>query len=165
MRLQRFLAPSLLLLALAGAAAATAVTADDSGTPSGTRKLLAVSGSTRLAYSTDAARMAVIWVNPADFEILGGSQAPKFTGSKVSSGIIRWAKTDKHSLAEPLGFQETAVLTTGDAKRAISRTKYTGESAPTYPDIVNKNIKVRGEEGDVCEVRLRALVCAGSNGT
>jgi hypothetical protein len=129
----------LLLVALLDGAFASADNSDAGVSTS--RKLLAP--TTRLTYSSDAARMAAIWVNPADFEILGGARAPKFTGSAISSAIIQWASTESHSLARPLGYQESAVLTTGDAMRAISKAKYTGERAPTHPDITNKNIRVR----------------------
>ncbi len=134
---------------------ATGTAAADAGEAIG-RKLLQGPTTTRIQYSSDAARMAAIWVNPNDFEILGGAQAPKFTGSAVSSGIIQWARTDTHSMAQPLMYTESAVITTGDARRAISKAKYTGESAPTYPDITNKHIKACGAVATavVCLTRL-----------
>jgi hypothetical protein len=132
----------LLLFLAAGVATSTAADTVPGGAGGGSgRKLLQGPTTTRIQYSSDAARMAAIWVNPNDFEILGGAQAPKFTGSAVAAGVIQWARTDTHSMAQPLMYAESAVITTGDARRAISKAKYTGESAPTYPDITNKNIK------------------------
>jgi hypothetical protein len=132
--------PATLLATLLLALACGSNVAADSG-----RKLMApATTTTTIKYSSDAARMAAIWIDPTHFTLLGGDKAPKFTGSKVSSGIIQWSKTDTHSMAEPMMRKETAVLTTGDAKWAISKAKYKGEKAPKYPDITNKHIKACG---------------------
>jgi hypothetical protein len=114
---------------------------------------VAVSAATTITYTRNAAELAKIWVNTTEFEILGGAKAPKFTGSSVSAGIIRWDPTDTHFIRRTAVRVSdrrdrnlvSAVLSTGDVKWAISKTPYKGgDKKPSYPDIVNSNIKVCG---------------------
>ncbi len=98
---------------------------------------------TTITYTRDAAALAAIWMDHNLFElILGGAKAPKFTGSAVSAGLITWAPSDDHHMKSRSG-PMTAVLSTGNVSWAISKTPYKGGDAkPSYPDIVNSNIKV-----------------------
>ncbi len=98
---------------------------------------------TTITYTRDAAALAAIWVDHNDFElILGGAKAPKFTGSAVSAGLITWAPSDDHHM-HLKGETTTAVLSTGDVKWAISKVAYKGgDKKPSFPDIVNSNIRV-----------------------
>jgi hypothetical protein len=102
---------------------------------------------TTITYTRSATDLANIWVDQKVFEVLGGSKAPKFTGSAVSCGIIRWDATDNHVM-NPTKWDNgpiSAVLTTGDAAWAISKVPYKGgDVKPSYPDIVNSNIRVGG---------------------
>jgi hypothetical protein len=100
---------------------------------------------TTIKYTRNATELVNIWVDKRVFEVLGGSKAPKFTGSKVSCGLIRWDAADDHVMNPSAWSKDpiTAVLTTGDAKWAISKVPYKGgDVKPSYPDIVNSNIKV-----------------------
>jgi hypothetical protein len=93
---------------------------------------------TTITYTRDAAKLVNLWVDNSQFVVLGGSKAPKFTGSAVSSAIIHWDPDYGHYMAG-----SAAVLTTGDAKWAISKVPYKGgDVKPSYPNIVNSNIKV-----------------------
>jgi hypothetical protein len=123
----------LLALGILVAAAATSATA-----------------KTTIKYTRNATELVNIWVKPLAFEVLGGSKAPKFTGSAVSCGIIRWDATDPHVM-NPTKWGKgpiSAVLTTGDAAWAISKVPYKGgDVKPSYPDIINSNIKVSCRTG------------------
>ncbi len=92
-----------------------------------------------------------------EFEILGGTKAPKFTGSSVSAGIIRWDATDDHFIRRTANAPTpvSAVFSTGDVKWAIRKTPYSGgDVAPSYPNITNSNIRVSyhggAEHGRAC---------------
>jgi hypothetical protein len=108
----------------------------------------AVSAATTITYTRDAAKLANLWVDQYRFEvILGGSKAPKLTGSDVSAGIITWDEYDTHHMRKNT-VPYTAVLSTGDVRWAISQVKYNGgDKVPTYPNIVNSNISVSGTAG------------------
>jgi hypothetical protein len=108
--------------------------------------LSATDAATTITYTRDALQLAKIWVDSKRWQILGGTKAPKFTGSSVSAGIIRWDPTDDHHMRVRYtrGVNVSVVLSTGDAKWAISKTPYKGgDKDPSYPNIVNSNIPVR----------------------
>jgi hypothetical protein len=101
--------------------------------------------ATTFEYTRDAAKIVDIWVDHTVFEVLGGSKAPKLSGPAISAGILRWGKNDNSTMHSPDGELITvaAVLSTGDAKLSLSKTRYKGEDkVPSYPDVVNSNIKV-----------------------
>lgn len=104
-----------------------------------------VGAKTTFTYTRDASKLVNVWVDHAAFEVLGGKKAPKFTGSAVSGGIIKWDPSDEHHMhARPQQNSPiSAVISTGDAKLAISKVPYTGgDKKPSYPDIVNSNVQV-----------------------
>jgi hypothetical protein len=100
---------------------------------------------TTITYTRNAADLVKVWVDSRYYDVLGGSKAPKFTGSAVSSAIIRWAAKDNHHMRPTWGPNNiSAVMTTGDAKWAISKVPYKGgDVKPSYPNIINSHIKVR----------------------
>ncbi len=103
--------------------------------------------NTTIQNTRSATDLANIWVDQKVFEVLGGSMAPKFTGSAVSCGLIRWDAADDHVMNPTDNGRGpiSAVLTTGDAKWAISKVPYKGgDVKPSYPDVINSNIRVSG---------------------